>query len=306
MKQLWVYNSWELLAKAQQLIAGQEDWQLTLIVDSNGAEAARYADRVYQLEGLPANDHLAWASALTPLLKEEQPEILLFPVSNFCGSLAATLGARLGTGVIAHGVDARLEDQALVCVIPAFGGQYLGDILCPVRRPQIAGLRASGQQPQPRRQAGQVIVLRPPVTPGPYRHLGRQPLPQAGQRIEEAEFILCGGLGVGSAGNWALLEQVAARLGATVACTRPPIDEGWAAGEQMMIGTSGKYVSPRVYLGFGVSGTAHHICGMQDSGLIINVNTDPQAPALALSDYALVADAAALLQELDRALEADS
>ena len=94
---------------------------------------------------------------------------------------------------------------------------------------------------------------------------------------------------------WPYLNQLAGELSGAVGCTRPALDEGWAEGEHAMIGTSGKTVRPQVYIGFGVSGSTHHIAGMKDSKVIININKDPQAPVFQVSDYGVVADAKELL-----------
>lgn len=97
---------------------------------------------------------------------------------------------------------------------------------------------------------------------------------------------------------WDYLEQIAGELEGAVGCTRPALDEGWTRGEHTMIGTSGKTVRPRVYMGFGVSGSAHHVVGMKDSGIVINVNNDPEAPVFQVSDYSVIADAGVILPVL--------
>lgn len=126
------------------------------------------------------------------------------------------------------------------------------------------------------------------------RVVQRQP---AGLPLEKAATVVVGGWGAGHEA-WPFLDQLAGELAGAVGCTRPALDEGWAEGEHTMIGTSGKTVKPRVYIGFGVSGSTHHIAGMKDSGVIININKDPEAPIFQVSDYGVAADAKEFLPVL--------
>ena len=99
-----------------------------------------------------------------------------------------------------------------------------------------------------------------------------------------------------------MLEKIAAKLGGAVGCTRPALDEGWPQGEHTMVGTSGKSIRPNVYLGFGISGSTHHVCGMKDAKLIISVNKDEEAEVFNFSDYGLVGDIKEILPVLMESL----
>jgi electron transfer flavoprotein alpha subunit len=178
----------------------------------------------------------------------------------------------------------------------------LGDIFCPKARPQMASVKP-GMFQKPVRDAtrsGAVIIETAAVLEDyesplkAVRVVQRQP---TGLPLEKAATVVAGGWGVGQ-DAWHFLDQLAEELAGAVGCTRPTLDEGWAKGEHAMIGTSGKTIRPRVYLGFGVSGSTHHIAGMKDSGMIININKDPDAPVFQVSDYGVVADAKELLPVL--------
>ena len=92
---------------------------------------------------------------------------------------------------------------------------------------------------------------------------------------------------------------MAKALGGAAGCTRPVVDAGWGPDESSMIGTSGRSVRPKVYVGFGISGAAHHLCGIKDSDIIININKDKKADAFTASDYKCVFDAAQVLKALE-------
>jgi len=112
--------------------------------------------------------------------------------------------------------------------------------------------------------------------------------------LEKAPLVVAGGWGVGEEA-WPALTQLAQELGGAVGCTRPALDEGWAKDRQGLIGISGKTIKPRIYLGFGISGSPHHTAGMKNSEVVISINKDHAAPIFKVSDYGAVADARELL-----------
>jgi len=242
------------------------------------------------------------ASALAGLIREKNPQIVLFGATAWGSEVAPTVAARLKTGLAAHCVDLRINDQGqLVQLVPAFGGKVLGEILCPLHRPQMASVRpgvfraAAGD----RGGDGRKLLIRPDISQDNTIQVVEVHQEEIlGKPLEEAEVVLAGGWGVGSRENWMLLEELAQLLGAAVGCTRPALDEGWAPGEHTMIGISGKTVRPKVYLGFGISGATHHVVGMSDSGLVVSVNTNPSADIFQFSDIKVVADAGSIIKSL--------
>lgn len=94
------------------------------------------------------------------------------------------------------------------------------------------------------------------------------------------------------------MEKLATLFGGATACTRPVVDECWSLGEHVMVGTSGKSIRPKVYIGFGISGATHHICGMKDSGLVISINHDEKAVMFEVSDVGIVEDLNKILNQL--------
>jgi electron transfer flavoprotein alpha subunit len=215
--------------------------------------------------------------------------------------LAPRLAARLNTGLSAHCLDLKLDAQGhLLALVPGWGGGVVATIKCPEHRPQMAtvmpGVMKKGK-PSPR--SGQVISLAIAAdldVSGPqvlevYREEPKE------MPLEQAEVVVAGGFGIGGQEGWQLLEELAGLLGGAVGATRPPVDEGWAAEEQM-IGQSGKTVRPRLYIGVGVSGMSHHVVGMDGSEFVVAINSDPQAPIFAVADLVLVGDYREILPPL--------
>jgi electron transfer flavoprotein alpha subunit len=115
------------------------------------------------------------------------------------------------------------------------------------------------------------------------------PLSRADTPIEEAEIIVCGGLGLGSKEGFGLLESLARKVGGVVAGTREVVDRGWL-GFAQQIGQTGKTVRPRIYIGCGVSGAIHHMIGMKHSRDIIAINKNPRAPIFKIATIGIVGD----------------
>lgn len=313
-KAIWVYAevtngkiagvTYELLGKARELakdLGGEQEIAVILLgsgVKDLAVTLFKYGvNKVFVGDNprLALYQHTTYAPLITELVKKEAPEIFLIGATAIGSDLGPTLAAILKTGIAAHCIDLRIgNDGQLVAVVPAFGGKILGDIFCPKVRPQMASVKPG-------------IFTKPDIcwVEGSIAEIDLTPLEKAnpglkalsicreepkGLPLEDADLVVCGGYGLGSKENWVLLEQLAEVLGGAAACTRPAIDEGWAPGEHIMIGTSGKSVRPKIYLGFGISGATHHLCGMKDSGLIISVNKDEDAPLFESSDVAVVGD----------------
>ncbi|MFZ5754208.1 MAG: electron transfer flavoprotein subunit alpha/FixB family protein [Bacillota bacterium] len=306
--------SFELLGKAQELkkqlqtpepvvavVLGKDIAEMAKELGAYGAEEIIVVDH----PGLELYQNQTYAEVLADLIQTRKPSILLMGATGIGQDLAPVLGVKVNTGVAAHCVDLRInEDNNLVAVVPAFGGKVLGDILCPKHRPQMATLKPGVLgKPVRNNQAHYTITKYDPAESlkkdaGRVKALGIYRQEVKGVPLEEAEIVVAGGWGMGSQENWQLLEELASLLGGAVGCTRPPVDEKWVEGEHQMIGTSGKTVRPKVYIGAAISGATHHVCGMKDSGLIISINKDPKAPIFEVSDIRIVGDAKTILSKL--------
>ena len=120
--------------------------------------------------------------------------------------------------------------------------------------------------------------------------------------LSQARLIVAGGLGVGSKEGFLQLAELAKCLGGEVAATRAAVDAGYAP-YRMQVGQTGLTVRPDVYLTFGVSGAIQHVLGMNRSGTVISINTDPKALIFHYSDFGLVLDWKQALNEIKEELE---
>jgi electron transfer flavoprotein alpha subunit len=290
----------ELLGKARELAAASGGTVAALLLGANvGYLAHRViahgADMVLMGEHplLEPYRLLPYTAVLAQACREYHPDILLFGATSLGMELAPRLAARLNTGLSAHCMELRLDaDGNLLQMVPGWGGGVVATIKCPEHRPQMATVMPGVMKKrEPSRRSGEIINLdigedldvSGPQVLEVYREEPKE------MPLEVAEVVVAGGFGIGGKEGWQLLEELAGLLGGAMGATRPPVDEGWAAEEQM-IGQSGKTIRPRLYIGVGISGMSHHVVGMDGSELVVAINSDPKAPIFAVADICIVGD----------------
>ena len=311
----------ELLSKAYELneklteLDGSPATVCAVAVGELGGETEKSlvesgADIVYNIKDkkLGVYNPAVYSEAVAQLCKSENPYILLFGSTALGTELAPTLGVKLHTGVSAHCVDLRIDENgAFVQDVPAFGGKVIGEILTPDTRPQIATIKTGiFQRSEIKSKKAELREFNPEL--GEVASDGivlkevhvkeRDSLP-----VEQAETIICGGFGMGCDENWEILDKISNYFEkSAVGCTRPALDEDWAEDDGAMIGTSGKTVRPKLYIGAGISGAMHHVCGISDAELIVSINKDENADIFKVSDIKIVGDAVKILTALEARL----
>lgn len=130
--------------------------------------------------------------------------------------------------------------------------------------------------------------------------------PQAnaeGADLEGAEFIVSGGRGTHGEKGFALLQELADALDASLGASRAAVESGWAAAGRQ-VGQTGKSVGPKIYVACGISGAVQHTAGISGSDAIIAINNDPDAPIFNVADYGIVGDIFEVVPALTAAVKA--
>jgi electron transfer flavoprotein alpha subunit len=242
--------------------------------------------------------------AFAALVEETGAETMLFAASVLAADVAAGLAARLDAGLNWDLTDLRLDGDDLVGVRPALGDTVVVDVAW-TSTPRIALVRSGTFEVPDGPGAAEVELFSASFEDF---STGATMVEQAheeasGPSIEDADVIVAGGRGLGRPDNFALCEALAKELGGAVAATRAVVDAGWYP-YSAQVGQTGKSVSPKLYVACGISGAIQHKVGMQNSGTIVAVNKDPNAPIFDFADVAVIGDVEQILPKLTELVRA--
>lgn len=234
-----------------------------------------------------------YLEALLPELRLRNPEILLLPATIHGKELAAALSAKLRTGLATDCTFLDWDsDNGLKVRRPVNAGKAISTLAYGSSRPQIATLRANVFRGTPdTSRSGEVESADVDLATAPLAIQVKEIVQDAGKQLDitEARIVVSGGLGMQSADNFKLLEELADVLGAAVGASRPVVDDGWRKYSNQ-VGQTGRTVSPDLYIACGISGAVQHLAGMSSSKCIVAINKDPHAPIFSVADYGIVAD----------------
>ncbi|HEY7520939.1 MAG TPA: electron transfer flavoprotein subunit alpha/FixB family protein [Methylomirabilota bacterium] len=249
-----------------------------------------------------------WTPVLADLTKQHSPKAIFAPVTSKMRELAARLAARLGAGLSADSVGMAMDGDQLVATRPVYAGKLLAKMTW-AKTPWIATLRPNVFKPADAQAGKSAAVEKPNVTiPAATMKLveRREETSTGLPELTEAEIVISGGRGMKGPENYVILEDMGKVIGAAVGASRAAVDAGWRP-HRFQIGQTGRTISPKLYLGFGVSGAIQHLAGMRTSKVIVAVNKDPDAPIFKIADYGIVADlfevVPALTDEFKKLLE---
>jgi electron transfer flavoprotein alpha subunit len=255
------------------------------------------AAKVYVAESPELAAHLVTpkAATLEQLVRQVAPAAVLIPSTQEGKEVAGRLAVRLDNGVLIDVLDLAADGTATQAI---FAGSTIVKSRVSRGIPLVT-VRPSSVTPTP-------APTTPAVTPVQVSLAASDTLATVTERVAEAKgarpelteasVVVSGGRGVGSAENFAIIEELADQLGGAVGASRAATDSGYYP-HQFQVGQTGKTVSPQLYIAVGISGAIQHRAGMQTSKTIVAVNKDSEAPIFELSDFGIVGDLNAVVPQ---------
>ena len=316
--------SFELLSRGRDLADKLKVHLCSILIgpvlpEENLSELIRRgADEVIVVEDVELQHFAAdvYSAILTELIRDYQPEIILAAATSTGRTLMPYTAVKVRAGLTADctGLDIEEGTGLLLQTRPAIGGNIMATIKTPEQKPQMATVRPRSSRPleeDPKRSDTITRFSLYDTLPGG----GRFPVLKTNRttvngyrreetgfaNLEEAELIISGGRGLKKGENFSLIRDIAQTLGGEVGASRDAVDRGWASYPHQ-VGLSGKTVSPRLYMGVGISGAIQHLAGIKTSEAIVSINIDPDANLHKVADLAIVGDAFEVLGELKKRL----
>jgi electron transfer flavoprotein alpha subunit len=301
----------EMLTKATELAGKLKTEAGALLIGSDVKATADQlagsgADKVYVVDNPALKTFIAetYLSALTAVVKERKPEIILFGSTRKGRELAARLATRLETGCVPDCTNLGLDEQGrLISERVVYGGSASASHVF-VTKPQIACVPSrTFEKHASTEKKGEVVDLSIGQLDAPKTETVEvKPLEAGGGKLDEAKVVIVGGRGIEKKEDFKILESLGYALGGQVGYTRPLAeDRKWFKGD--WIGLSGIKIKPALYIGAGISGVIQHVAGIRDSQVIVAINKDEQAPIFEMADYIVLGDLYEIVPALEAALK---
>lgn len=307
----------ELLGKARELAndLGQEVYAMFLghNIKNQAQELISFgADKVLlaEDESLAVYTTEPYTQAITQMINEYKPSIVLIGSTTIGRDLGPRVSARVNTGLTADCTKLEIneEDKELWSTRPAFGGNLMATIVCPNHRPQMSTVRPGVMQRMAKdtNRKGEVLEYKVSFNRDKFKVKVLETVKkEANIDITEAKVLVSGGRGVGNKEGFKKLEALAEVLKGEVSSSRAMVDAG-VIDHERQVGQTGKTVRPNLYLACGISGAIQHVAGMESSEFIVAINKDKYAPIMQLADLGIVGDLHKIVPMLTEKIKQES
>lgn len=285
-------------------ILGSSCHALILGPCSDGGRLGNFgAKEVWQVEDQALNsfDSQVFSKVITQIAKEKGAKVVIVADSSNGKSILGRLSVALEAGPV-RGVNKlpELKDGKLNFERPVFSGKAIAT--CRINSEiAVISLMGNSLKPQSTGAEGSVKVINVEIPASKTkvvnvkRSVGIVPLP-------EAQIVVSAGRGMKDPSNWGIVEDLAAVLGATTACSRPVADSGWRPHHEH-VGQTGIAIRPNLYIAIGISGAIQHLAGVNSSKVIVVINKDPEAPFFKAADYGVCGDLFEIVPKFTEALK---
>ena len=233
----------------------------------------------------------AFAEGFEHVIKRVNPGFVFMTHTYQVRDFAPKLAARFGKGMISDCIRARVDGGKIGFTRRIFLGKLDADVVSDAQAPVFATFQTGAYRPDQAAKGSGAPVENVAVEIGDVRMKPEPPFQEVKQAVDltRADVIVAVGRGIKSKDNLGLAEKLAEALGGDIAASRPICDAEWLPIDRQ-IGSSGQTVAPKLYVALGISGAIQHLVGMKNSGTIVAINKDPEAPIFDIADYGIVGD----------------
>jgi len=236
------------------------------------------------LQGVPVASAMAAA-----ILGGDAPDLVMFATSYDGRDVLARLSVALDSPVLTNNSGIEVEGDQVKVSTAIFGGNSVVTSVFKADGPRLASFRPkSFEAEEGGATTAEVVATSAPET-GKAKVVEHHVEERTGPVLDEASLVVSGGRGLGSAENYAMVEDLAKLLHGAPGASRAIVDAGWVP-YSYQVGQTGKVVKPDVYIALGISGATQHMVGMKGSKNIIAINKDPDAPIFSVADLGVVGD----------------
>ncbi|MBO7226457.1 MAG: electron transfer flavoprotein subunit alpha/FixB family protein [Bacteroidales bacterium] len=305
----------ELLGKARELADTLNEKVVAILLGKNITDKAQSliaagADKVLVVDNDLLKDYTTepYTQAITQIINEQKPSILMIGATTIGRDLGPRLSARVCTGLTADCTKLEIgENRELLMTRPAFGGNLMATIVCKDHRPQMSTVRPGVMKKMTADNSRQGEIVEYPINFNQEK-IARVRLVKTVKEdkglvdISEAKILVSGGRGMGTKEGFEKLEELAGVLNAQVSSSRACVDAG-VIDHSRQVGQTGKTVRPDLYIACGISGAIQHLAGMEESEFIVAINKDKFAPIFNVADVGIVGDANKIVPMLTERLK---
>ncbi|HYY57170.1 MAG TPA: electron transfer flavoprotein subunit alpha/FixB family protein [Pyrinomonadaceae bacterium] len=291
-------TSFEAIAAAQSL-AAELGQQVTAVVLGSGQSGLAQEVAAYEVGKVvyADNEQLAeytpdgYTDAMERVIRRLDPQYIVMPHTYMVRDYAPKLAARFGKGLISDCIRLSVQEGTVTFSRRMFLGKIDADIISDGEPPVFATFQSGAYRADQARKGTGAPLETIEVEVGQVRMKPEPAFQEVKQAVDlsKADVIIAVGRGIKSKENIALAEKLAEVLGGDLAASRPICDAEWLPIDRQ-IGSSGQTVAPKLYIALGISGAIQHLVGMKNSGTIVAVNKDPEAPIFDIADYGIVGD----------------
>lgn len=293
----------EMITPAKEIAAAKSLKTVAVVLGKNLAETAKQAanygaDAVITVELNSDYSSDEYAFAVAEICKKYNPEAVFIGATQNGKDLAPRVAVKLNTGCASDVTGIKMGDDGKIhFTCPIYGGTILAENVIDTL-PQMATIRGGVfKKCEPTESTAEIINEN--ITPENVKTKIVDVVKEISESVnlEDAEVIVAGGRGMGSAENFSLVKELADVLGGVVGATRAPIESGWISRAHQ-IGQSGKIVAPKLYIACGISGATQHVTGMVGSDYIVAINKDEDAPIFDVANVGIVGNVMQVIPEM--------